>query len=165
MTQLDYKKAIRNDKYLVVVLQSLSLQMQKTAFSFNSSQAFIDDVISETIYKVYKNRKKVKNPEYLATWIITILMNECRQELRRENKYRELYSVDQIPTKHAHDYSYVPDYLAQLEVEDQELIRLKVFSDLTFAEISVHFDIPESTVKTRYYALLKRLKWEMEDLL
>lgn len=163
MSNLNYKKAIRNDKYLILVLQSLSVQMQKTAYSFNNSEDFIEDVISETIYKVYKNRKKVKNPEFLGTWVISILMNECRQELRRRNKYQELYNVDQIQAEQGDDFSYVHGYLSQLNISDQELIRLKIFSGFTFLEIANFLDIPESTVKTRYYTILKKLKWEMED--
>lgn len=165
MKKENYRKAIKSDKELVILLQSLSAQMQKTAYSFNPSESFISEVISETVYKVYKNRKKVRNSDYLVTWIISILMNECRQELRRLKMYQNLYNPDQIKHEGRNDYSYVHDYLDQLDYEEQELIRMKIFSGLTFTEISEHFSIPESTAKTRYYAILKKLKWEMEETL
>lgn len=52
--------------------------------------------------------------------------------------------------------------LGTLPAEAQQLIRLKVFGDCTFEELAERMGIPESTVKTRYYAALRRLRKEEE---
>ena len=37
----------------------------------------IGDVLQETIYKCYKNIKKLRENSYFKTWIVNILINEC----------------------------------------------------------------------------------------
>lgn len=44
----------------------------------------------------------------------------------------------------------------------QQIFRLKVFGEMTFAEISSLLDISESTVKTRYYSAIKKIKKILE---
>lgn len=44
----------------------------------------------------------------------------------------------------------------------QQIFRLKVFGEMTFAEISSLLDISESTVKTRYYSAVKKIKKILE---
>ncbi|QNN61617.1 sigma-70 family RNA polymerase sigma factor [Erysipelothrix inopinata] len=159
----DYKKAIRNDKHLVVVLQSFSVQMQKIAFSYYNNSDFADEVICSTIYKVYKNRKKVRKPEYFKTWVMRILINECKDELKRRNQFVELVNLNDLPVQSTEDYSYVKDYLNTLTTDEQEIIRLKVYSQFSFREVGEMLEIPESTIKSKYYSILKKLKIEMED--
>lgn len=45
----------------------------------------------------------------------------------------------------------------------QEIFRLKVFGEMTFNEISNLLDIPESTVKTRYYSSVKKIRKLLEE--
>lgn len=45
----------------------------------------------------------------------------------------------------------------------QEIFRLKVFGDMSFKEISIILELSESTVKTRYYGAIKKIKNIMEE--
>lgn len=53
--------------------------------------------------------------------------------------------------------------LSVLSVEQQKLVRLKVFGGLTFTELSPIFGKPESTLKSAYYAALQKMKKEMME--
>ena len=44
-----------------------------------------------------------------------------------------------------------------------EIFRLKVFGDMSFKEISIILELSESTVKTRYYGAIKKIKNIMEE--
>ena len=44
----------------------------------------IDDVIQMTIEQTLKNIKKLKNPQYIKTWIIKILINNCNAIYKRK---------------------------------------------------------------------------------
>ncbi|MDE5777819.1 MAG: RNA polymerase sigma factor [Lachnospiraceae bacterium] len=44
----------------------------------------------------------------------------------------------------------------------EELFRLKFYSECTFTEIAEILNLPESTVKTKYYTTLKKLRKELE---
>ena len=47
----------------------------------------IGDAIQETIYKSYKNIKKLRDNSVFKTWIIKILINECNNIYKKKSKY------------------------------------------------------------------------------
>lgn len=164
MDPLNYKKALKNDKVLISVLQSFSGQMLKIAYSFHNNKDFADEVIASTVYKVYKYRKKVKKPEYFKTWVMRILINECKTELKKRNEFLEIKDINFIRSSSSDDYSFMVEYLKKLTEEEQEIIYLKIYNGFTFKEIAEIFSSPESTIKSKYYAVLEKLRIEMEDV-
>ncbi|KEH92214.1 hypothetical protein Z962_12295, partial [Clostridium botulinum C/D str. BKT12695] len=40
----------------------------------------------------------------------------------------------------------------------QQIFRLKLFAEYTFLEISKILEMPESTVKTKYYSIIRKIK-------
>lgn len=54
-------------------------------------------------------------------------------------------------------------YLISIEMTSQQVFRLKVFGSYAFREIAVILSIPESTVKSKYYRLLKIIREEYGD--
>jgi RNA polymerase sigma factor (sigma-70 family) len=48
--------------------------------------------------------------------------------------------------------------LAELPLEQRLVIELKIFQSLTFEEIAMLQQVSDNTVKTRFYAALKRLQ-------
>lgn len=59
--------------------------------------------------------------------------------------------------------SRLQDYVCSLEVQMQQIFRLKFFGEYTFAEIATLLSLPESTIKSKYYRLLKTLREELKD--
>jgi RNA polymerase sigma factor (sigma-70 family) len=51
----------------------------------------------------------------------------------------------------------------RLETLHQQIFRLKLFGDYSFPEIAASLQIPESTVKTKYYRSLKYVRKEMKE--
>ena len=49
-------------------------------------------------------------------------------------------------------------YLRERDRVLEELFRLKFYSGYTFAQIGLALELPESTVKTKYYAALKMIR-------
>ncbi|GAB6086674.1 RNA polymerase sigma factor [Alkaliphilus crotonatoxidans] len=56
------------------------------------------------------------------------------------------------------DIEKITELVGQLETSNQEIFRLKLFGEYSFLEIASLMKIPESTVKTRYYAMIKKIK-------
>ncbi len=54
-------------------------------------------------------------------------------------------------------------YITTLPSDVQQVFRLKFFGEHTFAQIAELLDMPEATVKTRYYRLLQTLRKEFSD--
>lgn len=54
----------------------------------------VDDVIQETLLKLYKNLSKIRETKYLKTWAIRVLVNECNNIYRIKNRTVNL--IDKI---------------------------------------------------------------------
>jgi len=57
----------------------------------------------------------------------------------------------------------VQSYVGSLEMSLQQIFRLKFFGEYTFGQIAAMLGLPESTVKSRYYRMLKTLREEFGD--
>jgi RNA polymerase sigma-70 factor (ECF subfamily) len=57
----------------------------------------------------------------------------------------------------------VCDYVGGFEADTQQIFRLHIFGGYTFAEISAMLEMPESSVKSKYYRLIKLLRKEFAD--
>lgn len=71
-----------------------------------------------------------------------------------------LYDDEDIVTalENKEDVKNIINIVNKLNLSSQQILRLKLFSDYTFLEISDALEIPESTAKTRYYAAIKKIK-------
>lgn len=61
------------------------------------------------------------------------------------------------------DVERVISILNNLDILVQQIIRLKIFADYTFLEISKALNIPESTVKTKYYSTIRKIRKNFEE--
>ena len=50
----------------------------------------------------------------------------------------------------------------ELPFESQQIVRMKVYAERTFREIAAVLGISENTVKTKYYAALKKIREKVE---
>jgi len=136
------------------------------------------DLCQEAFLKAYRGLGTFKKDARFSSWLYQIALNVCRDRLRRR-KGRHLVSFDDmdeasqaastpsVPTPlqlaEAHDISdRVARAVADLPQDQREVIVLKEYQDLTFAEIADVLELPLSTVKTRLYRGLVQLRERLE---
>jgi len=57
----------------------------------------------------------------------------------------------------------IEEHIGTLPSEIQRIIRLVLYSDMTFAQISKLMEMPEATVKTKFYRAVKKIRSEYGD--
>lgn len=67
-------------------VEAMRGQLYKTAMLYLGSHAQAVDAMDEAIYKGLCGYKKLRKPEFFATWMTRILINECNNELRRRKR-------------------------------------------------------------------------------
>lgn len=135
----------------------------RLVFSYTRNEQDALDAVQEGAYKAIKNSYLLKEEEYISTWICRIMINEALQLIRKrpaaepEESIEELYSVD--------NYENIDMWraLAKLDTTDQTIIKLKYFEELQLKEIAQILEMNESTVKSRLYRSLDKLKALLED--
>lgn len=113
------------------------------------------------------------NPEKASfrTWLYRISVNKIIDFKRRSR--HDMIALDEVEIPVEIDYqalvenkelfSAIDKYLSGLPFERQEIFRLKVFAEYTFAQIAGMLQKPESSVKTAYYRLISELRKEFSD--
>lgn len=94
----------------------------------------------------------------------------------RSKPYRQYQIVESFEDDLPDKYDFVLKFDQQLEVEaimvfvetlnttHQQIFRLKIFGEYPFIQIAQMLNMPESTVKTNYYATIKRIKKQFKEI-
>lgn len=134
----------------------------RLAYSYVKNEQDALDIVQESVYRVIRDLDKLKERKYLSTWIYRIVINTAIDTLRK--KKRETVSYEDIEIVHEDQYKEEDplEILNVLEDKDRALVILKYLEDWKLEEISEALDMNISTVKSRQYRALKKLKGILE---
>jgi RNA polymerase sigma-70 factor (ECF subfamily) len=140
------------------------------------------DVCQETFLAAFRNLRKFRGDAKFSSWLYRIALNACHSRLRKNGNVIE-QSIDiededgrkfEIPDEAS---EFVPDRvhrdqravlvkkaLQALPVEMRQVIVMKEYEELTFAEIAEILEIPVSTVKSRLYTGLQLMRTRLEKV-
>ena len=109
------------------------------------------DAVQNAILHAYQNRSKLRNEEYFVTWLVRILINECKKQLKSRKYNADI--GDDLPDIASRDNPYQSVELGEAIHHLPEKIRLTVIlfyvEDYSIKEIKSILHIPEGTVKSR----------------
>ncbi|MFT5872443.1 MAG: RNA polymerase sigma factor (sigma-70 family) [Clostridium sp.] len=109
------------------------------------------------------------------TWLYKIATNKLIDYYRsRQYKNSSIsVSIDDYDLHEADDFTIsienkqeaktIIGIVNRFDASYQLILRLKIFAQYTFIEISNVLNVSESTVKTRYYSIIKKIKILLED--
>jgi len=139
----------------------------RMAVSFIHNEADAADIVQEGAYKAIKSSGSLKYIQYAETWIYRIMMNEIYKRLDA----KALRSIDdedfteQLQVEDTYENIDLMRALDSMSETDRAVIQLKYFEGLKFDEIAYILGENLSTVKSRLYRGLKKLRCEMEDVM
>lgn len=135
-----------------------------------------EDILQETFLRVYRERESYDPAFAFSTWIYTITLNLCRNELKRRKKFK-FFGIDLI--KDSREYasheiagsnclsSVMAKVILTLPVKYRTAFWLRDVDQLSYEEISESMGIPLGTVKSRVnrarLMLRDRLKPKMKE--
>ena len=143
----------------------------RLAYSFVHNEADAMDIVQEGAYKAILKSESLEREEFAGTWLYRIMLNEIYGMLRRQRSGPHLSSdegLDDIPdsvqlAKEVADSLTLKDALDRLAPEDKMLVQLRYFEDLKLDQIAEILDENLSTVKSRLYRTLKKLRLHLGD--
>ncbi|RXZ79047.1 sigma-70 family RNA polymerase sigma factor [Paenibacillaceae bacterium] len=107
------------------------------------------------------------------TWLYKIATNRLIDYYRSKYyKYNRLTTpiVEELPgaedftvtVQNKQDVEQIIAIVSTLDIAAQQIFRLKFFAEYTFMEIAALLELSESTVKSKYYAMIRKIKRSME---
>ena len=126
--------------------------MYRISMSMLKNEHDAQDCVSEAILKAYENLYKLRKEEYFKTWLVRILINECKKSLKKSYTTTSLQS-ENLPEISDRDNPYVSIEIGDAIDSLPQKIRLVVImfyvEDYSIKEIKRVLNIPEGTVKSR----------------
>lgn len=137
-------------------------KLYRAALLTLGSESAAVDAVDEAVYKGYLGWRKLREPQYLETWLVRILINVCRDELRRRK--REL-AVEELPDTAGEQFDALPlkEAVRRLPAQLRDVIVLRYFTGLTLEETAAALDLPRGTVSTRQRKALALLKLDLTE--
>lgn len=134
----------------------------RLAYSYVREEQAALDIVQNAVCRALENCFGLKNPLALRTWFYRILVNEALQYLRRykkETPFSEKTADSLIYEEPAFDADK-ETYAAVLRLSEpmKTVVLLHYYEDLTLKQIAEITNTPLSTVKSRLYSALRKLR-------
>ena len=148
------------------LIRLTSGRLRRIAAANLRERDWIEDMVQETYYKVFRSLHGLRNRERFYPWMVCILVNECRmleRKLRRERRNvgddnTAMQSLNTESQEGAEDLRQVlTRLLDRLPPTLREILVLREVEGLDYEEISQVLRIPPGTVRSRLSRA--RAKW------
>lgn len=128
-----------------------------------------DDVLQNTMVKVYRSIDRFREQSQLYTWLYRIATNESLTFLERRKRQRHLFIDDverDIPATRAaeveldgeHIQRRLAQAIAQLPPKQKAVFNLRYFEEKTYQEMAVIFTTSEGALKASYHHAVKKIE-------
>lgn len=134
----------------------------RLAYSYMRNEDDALDVVQESAYRAIRDCGKVKNKDYLSTWIYRIVVNTALDLLRKKKKETLTEELPEIPVEDQYQETELRTILNQLDHKSKTIIILRYFEDLKLEDIADILGDNLNTVKARLYRSLKKLRLKLE---
>ena len=150
-----------NEECFVALCNLMKTRLFRTAKGILHNESLALDAVSETVFRAYRGIKRLREPKYVETWFIRIVLNVANDFYRKQKHEIVMETVPEGIYYDKHSEFEFSQMIESLQPELREIISLKYYSDYTLNEISNILDIPEGTVKSRLNRALNILRLEV----
>jgi len=135
--------------------------MYRAAYAILGNEFDACDAAQEAVAKAYCKRSQLRDKGLFETWLMRILINECRDELKKRG--RQLPYEDSEPSVEAKTWLGIDirDALKQLPEKYSTPVVLHYFSGYTLSEIAAVTGKSELLIKSR----LSQARGKLKELL
>ena len=150
-----------NEECFVSLCDLLKTKLYRTAKGILGNESLALDAVSETVFRAFKNIKRLREPKFAETWFIRIIINAAKDIYRRQKHEVTMKEVPEGIYHENHNEMEFNQMIESLQPHLREIISLKYYSGYTLNEIAGILKIPEGTVKSRLNRALNLLRLEV----
>ena len=137
-----------------------SLFLVAVGFLHNSEDA--KDCVQEAVLSALKSFDSLKNNEFFKTWLTRIVINKCKDHLKKQRFSEELTDNLNVFYDMPTDEIGIIDCICRLNPKLSIYITLRFYNDMTYDEVAQTLKLPVSTVKYKTKKALNELKTLLE---
>lgn len=144
------------------------------AYGFVTELQRAEDIVQDVFVKVIERPQMFDETRKFSTWVYTVTANACRNSIRDEQNRSRLmrehimpHHSTQVDIHHQADYRILKDCIisiyAELNEKEKNIYLLRFEQELSIKEIAAIMNIPEGSVKSGIYYLLRKFAYHLKD--
>lgn len=144
------------------------------ARGFVSNVQRAEDLVQDVFIKLIERPELFNKEKRFSTWVYVITSNRCKQVLRDEKNRLRILEENVLPFKAQFSESELNSDLVVLkerihvlleELSDKEraIYTLRIEQELSIKDIALILELPEGSIKSGIYYLLKKLAIQLKD--
>jgi RNA polymerase sigma-70 factor (ECF subfamily) len=159
--------ALRNgdDRAFIALYHRYKEQIYRFCLKMTGDVDTAKDIVQSVFIKVFERHSQVIHGDRLKSWLYTIARNDCITHLRSMNHRATLMDADVYPSTRNQSASYDRDEevlivgaaIVRLTPEHREVILLREYENMSYAEIAEVIGISAATVKSRLFSARQKL--------
>ena len=162
------RKNKQNEEIIEQIILENYNQYYRLAYSYVHNEADANDIVQNGAYRALRSANTLQQLEYAKTWIYRIMLNE----IFRYTKQTKNISYEALQEEKQKETEYVEDSYKDIDLEralnklpekDKAIVVLRFFEDKTLEEIAEILEENISTIKSRLYRSMKKLKILLSD--
>ncbi len=130
----------------------------RLAFSYVHNEDDAMDIVQEGACKAISHADSLRKKEFAGTWIYRIMMNESVNFVRKNRREYTEVKEDMVITDDRYQDFDLRKAIDALPDEERAIIILRFFEDMTIEQVAKVLNQNVSTVKSRLYRILDKLK-------
>lgn len=119
----------------------------------------IEEIASDVFCTIWQTRKRIKEVDSLKPYLAQIARNMTRNKMRRTKIHRSLDELVLVLQTESNDELFVQkekiaiikEFLTSIKHPDKEILAAYYFSNQKLEQISDHYNLPLSTIKSKIY--------------
>ncbi len=161
--ELLVKRAKRGDaEAFIELIEGNKQSMYKVARGFLRNEEDAAGAMSETVLTCYEKIRTLKQDAYFKTWMIRILINHCKNILKKQKRSIFVETVAELEgeAQNGGEQEF-RELIEPLKEQDRSIFTLYYVYGMKVKEIAACMEMKESTVATRLKRGREALREEM----
>ena len=139
-------------------------KLYRVAMSYTESMPDAADAVQEALLRAWSKRHTLRDEQLFSTWLMRILINECKTMLKKRKRMLSFAQVPdiqlQLPPDADREWAEV---LLHLPEKYRLPLVLHALEGYSLAEVAQIIHLPVNTVKTRISRARKQMRQEVMD--
>lgn len=154
----------KKEKLKIFVTANMD-KIYRLAFSYAKNTQDAEDIVNESVKRALDGVNSLREDAYMGTWFYRIEINTANSYLKSRSKiiYIDDITEENLTVEDNYQDTDLYNQVMKLENKYRVIIILKYYEDMTIEQIAGVLNENISTVKTRLYRALDKLKIEYNE--
>jgi len=154
---------VMNQREFTAQVLACERKMYRMAYCMLHNSADCQDAVQDAIFSAWKNHGRLRDESSFDSWMMQILVNSCRDTLRRRKRRAECELTDMHALPESPDIRLY-DAVRSLEERYRLPVILRYVNGYTAQEVANILRLPYRTVLSRLRTAKELLKTQLKEV-